>query len=275
MESRLKINRSGFSEIYQREIGLSHSRSFAHRIAGSEAIVQQIDLYGKLSGHDGCVNTLHFNSTCDFIVSGSDSSGWTILNTKESGSARSWKMGRLKPKGSRKHQGSVHSLAIEPESPHMFYSCGEDGFVQQFDLRSRSSAKLFACSSLKVNKRPGTMRLNAIVIDPRNPNYFAIGGCDGYTRVYDIRSYKQESSSSDSLVTTFCPPDQVGTDNIHITGLAYSNSSELLVSYNDELVYLFQKNMGLGSNPHSVSPDYLKRLDRSQVCIEIHRQLKE
>lgn len=29
-----------------------------------------------------------------------------------------------------KHGGRVHKLAIEPGSPHIFYSCGEDGLVQ-------------------------------------------------------------------------------------------------------------------------------------------------
>ena len=28
------------------------------------------------------------------------------------------------------HQGRAHKLAIEPGSPHIFYSCGEDGVVQ-------------------------------------------------------------------------------------------------------------------------------------------------
>ena len=28
------------------------------------------------------------------------------------------------------HEGQVHKLAIEPGSPHIFYSCGEDGLVQ-------------------------------------------------------------------------------------------------------------------------------------------------
>lgn len=29
-----------------------------------------------------------------------------------------------------KHQGRVYKLDIEPGSPHIFYSCGEDGVVQ-------------------------------------------------------------------------------------------------------------------------------------------------
>jgi len=29
-----------------------------------------------------------------------------------------------------KHQGRAHELAIEPGSPHIVYTCGEDGLVQ-------------------------------------------------------------------------------------------------------------------------------------------------
>lgn len=40
--------------------------------------------------------------------------------------------------------------------------------------------------------------------------------------------------------------------------MSYSNTSELLVSYNDELIYLFQKNTGLGPHPLSVSTENLE-----------------
>lgn len=33
-----------------------------------------------------------------------------------------------------KHQRRAHKLAIEPGSPHIFYSCGEDGLVQQVNM---------------------------------------------------------------------------------------------------------------------------------------------
>jgi len=29
-----------------------------------------------------------------------------------------------------KHRGAVYKLALEPASPYIFYSCGEDGYVQ-------------------------------------------------------------------------------------------------------------------------------------------------
>lgn len=34
--------------------------------------MEKINLYGKLIGHEGCVNTVVFNSTGDLLVSGSD-----------------------------------------------------------------------------------------------------------------------------------------------------------------------------------------------------------
>lgn len=32
----------------------------------------KLDLYGKLDGHEGCVNAVEFSSTGDILVSGSD-----------------------------------------------------------------------------------------------------------------------------------------------------------------------------------------------------------
>jgi len=38
--------------------------------------------------------------------------------------------GKVSTKRLGTHRGRVHKLAIEPGSPHIFYSCGEDGLVQ-------------------------------------------------------------------------------------------------------------------------------------------------
>lgn len=142
-------------------------------------------------------------------------------------------------------------------------------FVLQFDLRSNSAAKLFHCFSFKENNRqPVQIRLNTIVIDPRNPNYFAVGGCDEYARVYDIRRCQLDASNvSDATVNVFCPRHLVHSNHVHITGLTYSNTSELLVSYNDELIYLFQKNMGLGPSALSLQSEDLQRLEEPQVYL--------
>ncbi|KAK4358773.1 hypothetical protein RND71_021002 [Anisodus tanguticus] len=298
-------------EYYKREIGFSKPRNFSRKISASEAMVKRLDLYGKLTGHEGCVNTIDFNATGDVLVSGSDDRrvilwDWATATSKFSypsghmdnifqanfmpftddckiitasadGQVRLGLVlenGRVETKKVGKHQGRVHKLAVEPGSPYILYSCGEDGFVQHvgchvYDLRSNSSSKLLRCSSFTENNKQSTcsIRLNAIVIDPRNPNYFSVGGSDEYARVYDIRMYHQLDARTSSArpIDTFCPHHLIKTHDVHITALAYSNTSELLVSYNDELVYLFQKNMGLGPTPLSLQGEDLDKLEKPQV----------
>ncbi|CAI9264294.1 unnamed protein product [Lactuca saligna] len=274
-------------EVFKREIGFNPPRNFCRRISASEALVKRIDLAGKLNGHEGCVNTIEFNHCGDHLVSGSDdrrvmfwnvatkslvlsyASGHvdnifqarimpftddrTIVTSAADGQVRLGQIaenGHVQTKKLGKHHGRVHKLAVEPGSPHIFYSCGEDGLVQHFDLRSNSSTKLFCCTPFTElnhsHSSSNTIRLNSIIIDPRNPNFFSIGGSDKYARLYDIRNFDQP-------VNTFCPKHLTETHDVHITGMSYSNTSELLISYNDELIYLFPKNNGgLGPNPLNV-----------------------
>lgn len=306
METGYRGSDCGFVEIFKREMGLSRPPTFARRISASEVLVKQIDLYGKLNGHEGCVNTIQFNAAGDHLVSGSDDQevkiwNWAtktlelsypsghydnifqvkimpftddrrIVTSAADGQVRLGQVkenGEVETKRLGKHQGRVHNLAVEPGSPYIFYSCGEDGFVQHFDLRSNSARKLFCCSSFSENKQSSSsLRLDALVIDPRNPNYFALGGSDKYARVYDIRKCQRDSSSnSDKPVNTFCPHHLIETQDVRITSLAFSNTSELLVSYNDELIYLFQKNMGLGPSPLSIPREDLQKLEEPQAYV--------
>ncbi|KAL7201878.1 hypothetical protein ACSBR1_033553 [Camellia fascicularis] len=305
MESiQKKGSQYAFSEVFRREMGLSQPQFFTRRISSSEALVKKIDLYGKLNGHEGCVNTVQFNSSGDLLVSGSDDRkvmfwNWAtktlefsypsghlenifqvrimpftddrkIVTSSADGQVRLGQVldnGEVETKMLAEHQGRVHNIVVEPGNPHILYSCGEDGFVQHFDLRSNSARKLFCCSSFTDKKQSSSsIRLNAIVIDTRNPDYFAVGGSDEYARVYDIRKYQSDASSNvDAPINTFCPNHLIKTHDVHITALAYSNSSELLVSYNDELIYLFQKNMGIGPSPLSVPHEDLQKLEEPQA----------
>ncbi|CAM8913202.1 unnamed protein product [Rhodiola kirilowii] len=293
-----------FMEIVGRECSVFSPRSFVRRIWASQALVEQIDVYKVLKGHNGCVNAVEFNSTGELLVSGSDDKqvkfwDWNngkseytydsghmdnIFQTKimpfsddrkivTSGADGQVRLGQVLDNGDvgttriGKHQGPVFKLAVEPGSPYIVYSSGVDGFIQRFDLRTSSSSKLLRCSPLPGDEKTrGSVGLNAIVIDPKNPNYFAVGGGDAYARMYDIRRLQESTTSkSDIVVNSFCPHHLIKNSDVHITGLAYSKTSELLVSYNDDLIYLFQKNMGLGPNPMSIPPEDLKKLDSPQV----------
>lgn len=50
-----------------------------------------------------------------------------------------WEDGRVKTKKLGKHRGRVYKLAVEPGSPYILYSCGEDGFIQHVCLIYMSS----------------------------------------------------------------------------------------------------------------------------------------
>ncbi|OWM84157.1 hypothetical protein CDL15_Pgr028149 [Punica granatum] len=277
---------------------------FLMYLSYGQVLVERLALHARLNGHEECVNTIEFNSAGDILVSGSDdgkivfwnwlakmkkfsynsghlenvfqakimpfSNDRAIVTSSADGEVRLGQVlegGHVDTRCLGNHVGAVHKLDVEPGSPYIFYSCGEDGFVRRFDLRSNSATTLFSCSSLYENARhrEDVVMLNAIVIDTRNPYYFALGGSDEFARLYDIRRCKRSASTNvDKPVDLFCPPHLVDIDNIQITGLAFSKSSELLVSYNDELIYLFQKNMGLGPSPPSVPPE-IEQQEEPQV----------
>ncbi|KAL5984043.1 hypothetical protein ACLOJK_018145 [Asimina triloba] len=251
-------------------------------------LVLRLSLHKKLDRHRGCVNTVSFNASGDILVSGSDdrmiflwdwdaglvklsfhsghvnnvfqaklmpfSEDRSIVTSAADGQVRHAQIregGRVDTENLGKHQGRVHKLAIEPGSPHVFYSCGEDGLVQHFDLRTRAATELLTCQPFndKTHYMPA-VHLNAIAMDPRNPNLFAVAGSDEFARLYDIRRYKLDASTNyGHPIDCFCPPHLIGDDQVGITGLAFSDQSELLVSYNDELIYLFSMDLGLGPDP--------------------------
>ncbi|KAG0622559.1 hypothetical protein M758_3G106900 [Ceratodon purpureus] len=171
--------------------------------------------------------------------------------------------GKVTTKSLARHRGRAHKMAIEPGSPRVFYSCGEDGVVQHFDLREEKSTKLLTCHHFSTGSdkagKPRVLRLNAIVMNPRNCNYIAVGGSDQYARVYDIR---RVAGMDDQPVDFYAPKHLQGPGHEeHITCVAYSKQEEILVSYNDELIYLFDQSMSLGTSPQSNAEDGVKRED--------------
>lgn len=169
--------------------------------------------------------------------------------------------GTVRTKSLAKHGNRAHKMAIEPGSARNFFSCGEDGVVRHFDLREEKSTKLLTChqfrSSTGKPSRSRVVRLNAIVMNPRNFHYFAVGGSDQYARVYDVRRVTANGFEMEDLpVECYAPKHLQGQGHDeYITCVAYSHQEELLVSYNDELIYLFDKSMSMGSGPPKSSSE--------------------
>eukprot|EP00246_Nothoceros_aenigmaticus_P001171 TRINITY_DN1156_c0_g1_i2.p1 TRINITY_DN1156_c0_g1~~TRINITY_DN1156_c0_g1_i2.p1 ORF type:complete len:486 (+),score=59.71 TRINITY_DN1156_c0_g1_i2:283-1740(+) len=288
--NKSEVYRCRQEELWRRQIGDVRPEAFSRKIGGCQDLVQRFQQFANLEFHDGCVNTVHFSPSGELLVSGSDDRyivfwDWAAKTKRlhyDSGHESNVFQARIMPfsddrqvvscgadgqvryaeisesgkavtKQLAKHRERVHKVAIEPGSPRTFFSCGEDGVVRHFDLRESKSSKLFTCHAIPSSEKPRRsqiVRLNAIVINPRNPNYFSVGGSDEYARVYDIRRVDADASSlQDKPVDVFTPSHLIGVGQVHITCVAYSLQEELLVSYNDELIYSFDKDMGLGPDP--------------------------
>jgi DDB1- and CUL4-associated factor 8 len=79
-----------------------------------------------------------------------------------------------------------------------------------------------------------------------------------------MRFLSDDSRNINKPVNTFCPKHLIKGGKVHITGIAYSYTSEILASYNDEHVYLFQSNMGLGPNPELPQPELSEEFEQPQ-----------
>eukprot|EP00899_Mesostigma_viride_P008401 jgi/Mesvir1/17562/Mv08805-RA.1 len=187
----------------------------------------------------------------------------TIVTCAADGQVR---VGHLSDGGSvsthelHRHSGRAHKLALDGGDAHTFFSCGEDGKVYQYDLRQESTRLLLATHSLSRGGagRGSMVGLNSVVISPRDPWLLATGGLDEFARVYDRRMLGAGSALAlggwgagerrrGALLGAYAPPQlepsrrsaEQHRGRFNITCVAFSEQGELLASYNDELIYLF------------------------------------
>ncbi|XP_030015904.1 DDB1- and CUL4-associated factor 8 [Sphaeramia orbicularis] len=268
-----------------REIGRD-SHQFVRRVCGARGLVQRLELQGRLERHTGCVNTLHFNPSGTRLASGSDDLrvviwDWAIRRAElefDSGHKSNVFQAKFLPhsgdstlamcardgqirvaelsatqrckntKRVAQHKGAAHKLALEPDSPCSFLSAGEDAVVFGIDLRlDRPANKLVVVK--EGDKKVG---LYTIFVNPAKTHHFAVGGRDQYVRIYDQR--KINENDNNGVLKKFCPSHLVSSESkTNITCLVYSHDgTELLASYNDEDIYLFDSN-------HSDGADYRRR----------------
>ncbi|KAK8481714.1 hypothetical protein V6N11_055821 [Hibiscus sabdariffa] len=181
-------------DVWQRELGGLSSRNFAQRLAASEDLVLRLDIYKKLEEHQDDRSLV----TC--AADGEVRHAQILERSVET---------RLLTK----HQGWAHKLAIEPGSPHILYTCGEDGLVQHIDLRTAAATELFTCYPIDDSRAyMGVINLNAIVIDPRNPNLFAVAGSDDSGIESDIKIWTPKALHKAILPTNIeqCKPKPRG-----------------------------------------------------------------
>ncbi|EMP30007.1 DDB1- and CUL4-associated factor 8 [Chelonia mydas] len=269
-----------------RERELGFSSRFVYEACGARVFVQRFHLQHGLEGHGGCVNTLHFNQRGTWLASGSDKLkvvvwDWVrrqpvlefesghksnvfqakfLPNSGDSTLAMCARDGQVRvaelsatqccrnTKRVAQHKGASHKLALEPDSPCTFLSAGEDAVVFTIDLRQDRPASKLVVTKEKEKK----VGLYTIYVNPSNTHHFAVGGRDQFVRIYDQR--KIDENENNGVLKKFCPHHLVNSESkANITCLVYSHDgSDLLASYNDEDIYLF-------NSSHSDGAEYIKR----------------
>ncbi|XP_039097834.1 DDB1- and CUL4-associated factor 6 isoform X2 [Hyaena hyaena] len=190
---------------------------------GRREFIQRLKLEATLNVHDGCVNTICWNETGEYILSGSDDTKLVISNpysrkvltTVRSGHRANIFSAKFLPCTNDKqivscsgdgvifytnveqdaetnrqcqftcHYGTTYEIMTVPSDPHTFLSCGEEGTVRWFDTRIKTSCTKEDCKDdILINCRRAA---TSVAICPPTPYYLAVGCSDSSVRIYDRR----------------------------------------------------------------------------------------
>ena len=198
--------------------------NISNNVTNLEPFINRLELQSKLSGHDGCVNCLEFNSRGNILASASDDLCvflWNPHTNKKITSFQTPHRGNIfsvnfLPKSNdeklvtaagdncifaydlnkiddpifrcRCHQSRVKRIACAPELPSTFFSASEDGCVFQIDLREphtcNSNEKIVL---IDIKNHHEYVETKCIAVNPRRPEQLAIGTNDAYARIFDRR----------------------------------------------------------------------------------------
>ncbi|XP_006988177.1 DDB1- and CUL4-associated factor 6 isoform X10 [Peromyscus maniculatus bairdii] len=222
------MSRSGSSphllwDVRKRSLGLEDPSRLRSRYLGRREFIQRLKLEATLNVHDGCVNTICWNDTGEYILSGSDDTKLVISNpysrkvltTIRSGHRANIFSAKFLPCTDDKqivscsgdgvifytnieqdaetnrqcqftcHYGTTYEIMTVPNDPYTFLSCGEDGTVRWFDTRIKTSCTKEDCKDdILINCRRAA---TSVAICPPVPYYLAVGCSDSSVRIYDRR----------------------------------------------------------------------------------------
>ncbi|KAA8588011.1 hypothetical protein FQN60_001205 [Etheostoma spectabile] len=268
-------------DVNKRLIGYNEPNTIRTNYLGRREFVQRLKLEGTLNVHDGCVNTISWNDTGEYLLSGSDDTFLVIsnpYNKKVKKSIRSGHRANIfsakfmphtndqeiiscsgdgiiyytntekSPEHNRQcqftcHYGTAYEIMTVPNDPYTFLSCGEDGTVRWFDLRTKTSCTKEDCKDdILINCRRAA---TSISISPLVPYYLAVGCSDSSVRIYDRRMLGTRATGNYmgrgtmGMCVRFVP-DHLSNKSCRVTSLCYSeDGQEVLVSYSSDYIYLF------------------------------------
>uniref|UniRef100_F7A4V0 DDB1- and CUL4-associated factor 6 n=1 Tax=Ornithorhynchus anatinus TaxID=9258 RepID=F7A4V0_ORNAN len=210
-------------DVRRRALGLEEPARLRTRYLGRREFIQRLKLEATLNVHDGCVNTICWNDTGEYILSGSDDTNLVISNpysrkvltTIRSGHRANIFSAKFLPCTNDKqivscsgdgvifytnveqdaetnrqcqftcHYGTTYEIMTVPNDPYTFLSCGEDGTVRWFDTRIKTSCTKEDCKDdILINCRRAA---TSVAICPPVPYHLAVGCSDSSVRIYDRR----------------------------------------------------------------------------------------
>ncbi|XP_073431674.1 DDB1- and CUL4-associated factor 6 isoform X4 [Dendrobates tinctorius] len=265
-------------DVRKRTLGLHEPAALRINYLGRREFIQRLKLETTLNVHDGCVNTISWNGTGEYILSGSDDTTLVISNPYNkkvltrirSGHRANIFSAKFLPLTNDKqiiscsgdgviyytniekdaetnrqcqftcHYGTAYEIMTVPNDPYTFLSCGEDGTVRWFDIRMKTSCTKEDCKDdiLVHCRRAAT----SITVCPPAPYYLAVGCSDSSVRIYDRRMLSTGNYSNRGtmgMCVRFVPP-HLANKSCRVTSLCYSeDGEEVLVSYSSDYIYLF------------------------------------
>ncbi|XP_071715911.1 protein ALTERED SEED GERMINATION 2 [Rutidosis leptorrhynchoides] len=158
-----------------------------HSLQFHSSLIRRLSLEKELEGHQGCVNTIAWNSTGSLLISGSDDTHVNIWRFDKRRLLHSIDSG---------HTANIFCTKFVPEtSDELVVSGAADADVRLFNL-SRLGGNEAEGSTLNPSAlfQCHTRRVKKLAVEPGNPNVVWSASEDGTLRQHDFRE-----------ITT-CPP---------------------------------------------------------------------
>ncbi|XP_028512494.1 DDB1- and CUL4-associated factor 6, partial [Exaiptasia diaphana] len=121
------------------------------------------------------------------------------------------------------HSGTAYEVITTPGDPNTFLSCGEDGTVRVFDVRTKSKCSKRDCKEdilIECGKA-----VTSVSINPLAPYQLGIGCEDSTVALFDRRSLSTAGSSSGSSgmagLTYKFKPEALKDRTCRVTSLQY------------------------------------------------------
>ncbi|XP_047506935.1 DDB1- and CUL4-associated factor 8 [Pieris napi] len=246
---------------------------FEKKFYGSLHAVYRMAKFDSLMKHRGCVNSINFHPEGHLLASGSDDTNvivwdWArnipiqtvktghksnvfqskflylnaqtqlnIVTCARDGQVRLIQCPASGMSGASRrklanHARAAHKVHVSAHEPHLVISAGEDAVVMRCDVREEHGSKLFQV------RETTPIPLYSVAGHPLKPEQLLVAGRDMYLRVYDTR---KTDKPLNFYTANFTPKSgSVHKSMMHLTCAVYNHDgSEILGSYNDEDIYLF------------------------------------